>query len=146
MTRAYGLFWTITGNPPGGIAVTADIPADWAETLDGMHSPSFAVPGMPGALIAIVAIHAPGASASERLAWAMAQQFGGELAEVTRAPRADGRLWAVHQPGGRLHARMFLPAPHDSVVMATAMTFTPAPAPAGWLSELERVFETVRVA
>ena len=144
MTREYTLFWTITGQPPGGIQVTVDIPAGWTETIDGMGSPTFTVPDLPGALIAIVAIHAPGTSAADRLTWALAKQFDADdLPTVERTPRGDGRMWAVHRPNGRLHARMFLPAPHDSIVIASVMTFTaPTLDP---VPQVEPVFETVRV-
>ena len=46
MTRAYRMFWTVTGNPPGGIHVTADVPADRRETLDGMHGPRVGAAGI----------------------------------------------------------------------------------------------------
>jgi hypothetical protein len=144
MARTYTMFWTVAGEPPGGVRVTADIPTDWKETLDGMGSPTFTVPGTDGALVAIAAIRAPGASETERLAWAMKQQFDSDLPSVERHPRGDGRVWAVLRSGGRLHARMFLPAPHDSIVMATVMAFSPG-APAS-LPKLERVFDTVRIA
>lgn len=141
--RQYTLFWNVMGKPPGGIRVTADVPASWTETIDGMGSPRFALPG--GGLVepTIVAIHAPGATADARLAWAIEKQFGADLAAVTRAPRSGGRIWAVHRkPSGHVHARMFLPAPHDSVVMCVAML--PASAAAA-LAQIEPVFETVRV-
>jgi hypothetical protein len=143
-TRSYTLFWSVLGRPPGGIPVTAEIPASWQETIDGMGSPTFEVPHLGGVLPTIVAIHAPGASEAERLDWALQKQFGDALPAVTRTPRDDGRLWAVHRRGpGHVHARMFLPAPHDSVVMAVTLILG---GQAGWLEEIEPVFETVRVA
>lgn len=139
MARSYTLFWTITGEPPGGVRVTAEIPSDWTETLDGTGAPTFEVPGTGSALISIVAIHADGATDAARLEWAMSKQFGANTAAAQRSPRSGGRLWAMH---GK-HGRMFLPAPHDSVVMATAMAFG---GDASWMAKVEKVFDTLRVS
>jgi hypothetical protein len=139
MPRTYTLFWTTAGDPPGGIRVTAEIPDGWTETLDGMGGPAFTVPGHAQALVGIAAIRASGASDGERIAWAMRQQFD-DAAGVTQAVRGDGRVWAVAQASGRVHARMFVAAAHDSVVMASAM----ASGDAGLLGAVERVLDSVR--
>jgi len=143
MVREYTLFWTISGKPPGGIHVTADIPPSWSETLDAMGSPRFAIPHLRGLNPSIVAIHAKGEDAAARLDRALAQQFGSDLPAVTRTSLCAG-LWAVHRRSpGHVHARLFLHAPHDSIVMCVAMILG---GQSGWLREIEPVFATARVA
>lgn len=141
--REYTLFWNIMGRPPGGIHVSAEVPASWKETVDGMGSPRFEIPNLHGFEPTIVAIHAPGDTVDARMEWAIEKQYGGALPAVTRTARGDGRIWAVHRKSpGHVHARMFLPAPHESVVMCVALILG---GQAGWLAEVEPVFETVRV-
>ena len=144
MERTYTLFWNIFEKPPGGIRVTAQIPSTWKEQLDGMGSPTFEIAHLGGIAPAIVAIHAPGADDAARLQWAMEKQYGDNLAAVTQERRDGGGIWAVHRRNpGHVHARMFLPAPQESVVMCVAMILG---GQAGWLDEIKPVFETVRVA
>ena len=137
-TRTYRIFWNVAAQePPGGVAVTAEIPASWTESVDATGSARFAVPGL-GAFSkpAITAI------ASADLESTIRSQFGDDLARATRSDRG-GRTWIVAtRATGHVHARLFAPVP-GGVVIASVLL---APAEASKLPEIERAFGTVRVA
>jgi len=148
MERTYTLRWRADADdPPGGVAVRADIPKGWQEEVTPTGGPRYRVEGFGGAGgPAIVMIHAPGADAAAQLAWAIGQQFdAAELGAARREDRPDGRVWIEHRrPPGFVHARMFVPAPAvGGVVMASVML---TPTDAERLQELRAFFESVRLA
>jgi hypothetical protein len=137
-SRRYTLFWNLQGLPPGGIAVTASIPGSWRESVDGTGAPRFALDGAPGAEPTIVAVPAPDVDT------AILRAFGAATGDATREDRGGGRVWVVHRkPGGHVHARMFAPAPHGSVVMGVALLFA---SDAGALDEIAGVLSSIQVA
>jgi hypothetical protein len=148
MQRRYTLRWRADADdPPGGVAVQADVPDGWQEEITPTGGPRFRIEGFGGAGgPAIVMIHAPGDSAKARLDWAIGQQFDvADLGAARREDRADGRVWIEHRRrNGFVHARMFVPAPAvGGVVMATVML---SQADAAELDRLRAFFESVHLA
>jgi hypothetical protein len=140
--RSYTLYWDAMHRPPGGVRITTRVPSSWSETITPTGGPDFALAptGTPTASILLIASDV--ADDRARIDAALAYQFDG--AAVTRAERGDGRIWAVHRRApGHVHARMFVPAPERSVVVAVALLLA---RDAGWLAEIEAVFDTIRVA
>jgi hypothetical protein len=144
--KTYTLFWNAQKEPAGGIVVTGQIPSSWKEKLDAMGSPEFEVPGVEAVKhVAIVMIPCKGDDEKARLEKAISLQYDkDDLAKTKRVDRPDGRVWIVHSRDPQnAQVRMFLPAPHEAIVMCVAFTGgenAQAPIPT-----LESIFETVRV-
>ena len=141
--RRYRIFWNLLSkDPPGGVAVTADIPDAWTDDLDPTGSTELTVPGLGMfSKPTITAIAAAGDSDAARVEWALKQNFGDSLASAERVDRDGGRVWAVAtRPNGQLLARMIVPAGRGVVVAGVLL----APAEASKLAEIERVLETIR--
>jgi hypothetical protein len=131
-------------DPPGGLMVTATIPPEWTEVAD-RASLRLAMPSIGGRGPVLALLRCRGEDDRARLAWALAQQLGSDLAAATQYERSAGRLWVVHRrPTGHVHARLYVPAAAIGG-FATAVLVL-GPAQSGHLAEIEAVLDTVRVA
>ncbi len=123
--RSYTLRPDALAPPDESVAVTAQVPGGWTETLDAMGSPTYRAPGVRHGP-SLVLLQVRGDDDAARLTRAIGLQYDdAELATATRDDRADGRVWIAHaRADGHVHARMFIPATAAAgVVMCVVLLF-----------------------
>src|SRR5262249_14846710 len=113
----------------------------WSDSVGADGAPSFTAPGITGTAFGIAGVSTDDGEPAARIEQAFKWQYD-DGAGVTRAPLADGRIWARSVAGRITHTRVCIPAT-GGAVMGVAMLRGPTDAQ---LAEVRAAFETLAVA